>query len=175
MRPVDFESGGLIACKPKDLETTMNAYLRKYLVPLSCCGVACLLAACATTRTDPLRASASRLDDASSYFSSQIQYQGNDSRYQSNDSRYQGDSRRGPISRDAEALAHAAHDFNRAVDQRDSRDNVQANYRRVTDNYEQLHTQLADAGYAEQNRQLLQDFDRVTNAYRDVEVGMGRQ
>lgn len=164
----------------------MNAYLQKYIVPLSCCGVACLLAACATTRTDPLRASASRLDDASSYFSSQMQYQGNDSRYQgndsrydsryqSNDSRYQGDSRRGPISRDAEALAHAAHDFNRAVDQRDSRDDVQADYRRVSDNYEQLHSRLADAGYAEQNRQLLQDFDRVTNAYRDVEAGMHRE
>jgi hypothetical protein len=153
----------------------MNAYLQKYLVPLSCSGVACLLAACATTRTDSLRASASRLDDASSHFSSQIQYQGNDSRYQSNDSRHQSDSRRGPISRDADALAQAAHDFNRAVDQRDSHDSVQADYRRVTDDYEQLHSRLADAGYADQNRQVLQDFDRVTNAYRDVEAGMSRQ
>jgi hypothetical protein len=153
----------------------MNAYLQKYLVPLSCSGVACLLAACATTRTDSLRASASRLDDASSHFSSQIQYQGSDSRYQTNDSRYQSDSRRGPISRDAEALAQAAHDFNRAVDQRDSHDSVQADYRRVTDDYEQLHSRLADAGYADQNRQVLQDFDRVTNAYRDVEAGMSRQ
>lgn len=153
----------------------MNTYLQKYLVPLSCSGLACLLCACATTRTDSLRASAARLDDASSYFSSQIQYQGNDSRYQGNDSRYQGDRGRGPISRDAEALAHAAHDFNRAVDQRDSHDNVQVDYRLVSDNYAQLHSQLADAGYAEQNRKLLQDFDRVTNAYRDVEAGMGRQ
>jgi hypothetical protein len=153
----------------------MNAYLQKYLGPLSCSGVACLLAACATTRTDSLRASASRLDDARSHFSSQIQYQGNDSRYQSNDSRYQSDSRRGPISRDADALAQAAHDFNRAVDQRDSHDSVQADYRRVTDDYEQLHSRLADAGYADQNRQVLQDFDRVTNAYRDVEAGMSRQ
>jgi hypothetical protein len=153
----------------------MTTYLQKYLVPLSCSGVACLLAACATTRTDSLRASASRLDDASSHFSSQIQYQGSDSRYQTNDSRYQSDSRRGPISRDAEALAQAAHDFNRAVDQRDSHDSVQADYRRVTDDYEQLHSRLADAGYADQNRQVLQDFDRVTNAYRDVEAGMSRQ
>jgi len=61
------------------------------------------------------------------------------------------------------------------VDQRDSRDDVQADYRRVSDNYEQLHSRLADAGYAEQNRQLLQDFDRVTNAYRDVEAGMRRE
>jgi hypothetical protein len=153
----------------------MNAYLQKYLVPLSCTGVACLLAACATTRTDSLRSSASRLDDASSHFSSQVQYQGNDSRNQNNDGRYQSDSRRGPISRDAESLARAAHDFNRAVDQRDSHDSVQADYRRVTDDYEQLHSRLADAGYAEQNRQVLQDFDRVTNAYRDVEAGMSRQ
>jgi len=165
----------------------MNAYLEKYLVPLSCSGVACLLVACATTRTDSLRASASRLADASSHFSSQVQYQGNDSRYQegriqgneghyqSNDGRYEGDSRRGPISRDAEALAQAAHDLNRAVDQRDSHDSVQADYRRVTDDYEQLHSRLADAGYADQNRQVLRDFDRVTNAYRDVEAGMSRQ
>lgn len=153
----------------------MNAYLQKYLVPLGCCGVACLLAACVTTRTDSLRASASRLDDASSHFSSQIRYQDNDGRYRDDDSRNQGDSRRGPMSRDAEALAQAAHDFNRAVDQRDPHDSVQGDYRRVTDDYEQLHSRLADAGYAEQNRQLLQDFDRVTNAYRDVEAGMGRQ
>jgi hypothetical protein len=135
-----------------------------------------LSAACATTRTDSLRASASRLDDASSHFSSEIRYQGNDSRYQGNDNRYPGDdSRRGPISRDAEALAQAAHDFDRAVDQRDSHDSVQADYRRVTDDYQQLHSRLADAGYAEQNRQVLQDFDRVTSAYRDVEAGMSRQ
>jgi hypothetical protein len=94
--------------------------------------------------------------------SSEIQYQGDD-------------SRRGRVSHDAEALAQAAHDFDRAVDQRDSHDSVQADYRRVTDDYEELHSRLADEGYAGQNRVVLQDFDRVTNAYRDVEAGMSRQ
>jgi hypothetical protein len=51
----------------------MSAYLRKYPMLLGCCIAACLLAACATTRTESLRASASRLDDASSRFSSQVQ------------------------------------------------------------------------------------------------------
>jgi hypothetical protein len=140
----------------------MNAYLRKYLVPLSCSGVACLLAACATTRTDSLRASASRLDDASSRFSSQVRYRGDD-------------DPRGRVSQDAETLANAAHDFEQALDERDSRDRVQADYRRVKDDYEQLHRRLADEGYAEQNRQVLEDFDRVTNAYRNVEAGMSRR
>lgn len=58
----------------------MNAYLRKYPMLLGCCIAACLLAACVTTRTKSLRASASRLDDASSHFSSQVQYQGDDSK-----------------------------------------------------------------------------------------------
>jgi hypothetical protein len=39
----------------------------------------------------------------------------------------------------------------------------------VSRDYEQLHQDLADAGYAEQNRRVLEDFDRVTDAYRVVE------
>src|ERR1700687_6242455 len=140
----------------------MNTYLRKYLVLLSGCTGLCLLAACATTRTDSLRASASRLDDASRHFSSQIQYQGDD-------------SRRGRVSRDAGDLAQAAHKLGRALDEGDSHDRVVADYRRVSDDYAQLHGQLADEGYAEQNRQVLADFDRVTAAYRDVEAGMKRR
>lgn len=140
----------------------MNTYLRKYLVLLSGCTAVCLLAACATTRTESLRASASRLDDASRHFSSQIQYQGDDSRW----------SR---VSRDADALAKASHNLDRALQQGHSRDDVEDDYRRVTDSYEQLHGQLADEGYADQNRRLLQDFDRVTAAYRDVEAGMGNR
>ena len=140
----------------------MNMYLRKYLVLLGGCTAACLLAACVTTRTDSLRASASRLDDASSHFASQIPYQGDD-------------SRRGRVSRDAEALAKAASNLDRALQKGDSRDDVEGEYRRVTDRYEQLHSQLADEGYAEQNRRVLEDFDRVTAAYRDVEAGMSRR
>src|ERR1700730_9901654 len=98
---------------------TMYAYLRKYPLLLSCCISACLLAACAITRTESLRASATRLDDASSHFSSQIEYQGDD-------------SRRGRVSRDAEALAKAAHNLDRALDKDNSRADVETEYRRVT-------------------------------------------
>ena len=140
----------------------MNTYLRKYLVLLSGCTALCLLAACATTRTDSLRASAARLDDASRHLSSQIQYQGDDSRW-------------GRVSHDAETLAKAAHNFDRALEQGHSRDDVEDAYRRVTDDYEQLHGQLAHEGYADQNRRVLEDFDRVTAAYRDVEAGMSRR
>ncbi len=140
----------------------MNAYLRKYLVPLSCCATAFLLSACATTRSQSLRESASRLDDASSHFSSQIQYQGND-------------DYRGRVSRDAETLAEAARSLDHALNEGDSRDSVDADYHRVSYGYEQLQGRLADQGYAEQNRQVLADFDRVTSAYRDVQAGMGQR
>jgi len=45
----------------------------------------------------------------------------------------------------------------------------------VADGYEQLHSRLADEGYADQNRHVLEDFDRVTAAYRSVEAGMSRR
>jgi hypothetical protein len=140
----------------------MNTNLQKFLTLLSGCTAVCLLAACVTTGTQSLRASASRLDDASRHFSSQIQYQGDD-------------SRRGLVSRDAEALAKAAHNLERALDKGNSRDDVEDEYHRVTDSYERLHSQLADEGYADQNRRVLEDFDRVTAAYRDVEAGMSRR
>jgi hypothetical protein len=140
----------------------MNTNLRNFLTLLSGCTAVCLLAACVTTGTQSLRASASRLDDASRHFSSQIQYQGDD-------------SRRGLVSRDAEALAKAAHNLERALDKGNSRDDVEDEYHRVTDSYERLHSQLADEGYADQNRRVLEDFDRVTAAYRDVEAGMSRR
>ena len=140
----------------------MSTYLRKGFVPLSCCAAACMLIACATNRAESLRTSASRLDDASSHFSSQIQYQGDD-------------GRRGRVSRDAEELAQAAHNFQHALDRGDSRDHVAADYHQVADDYQQLQGQLADEGYAQQNRQVLADFDRVTAAYRGVEAAMTRQ
>jgi hypothetical protein len=140
----------------------MNTYLRKHLLPLSGCAVVCLLTACATNRGQSLRESAARLDDASSHFSSQLQYQGDD-------------SRRGRVSSDAQTLAQAARDFEHAVDRRESRENIDSDYHRVTDGYQQLHTQLADEGYADQNRQVLLDFDHVTAAYRDVEAGMSNR
>jgi hypothetical protein len=138
----------------------MNTCLRHYRALLSVCAAACLLTACVTTGHESLRASAARLNDASSHFSAQLQYQGDD-------------SRRGLLSRDAEALAKAAHNLDRVLSNGNTRLDVEDEYRRVSDNYEQLHVQLADEGYAAQNRQVLTDFDRVTTAYRNVEAAMG--
>jgi len=138
----------------------LNSYLKQYRALLSMCAAACLLAACATTGHDSLRASAVRLDDASNHFSAQIQYQGDD-------------NRRTQLSRDAETMAKTAHNLDRALNNGDRRLDVEDEYRRVTDSYRQLHMQLADEGYADQNRQLLVDFDRVTAAYRSVEAAMG--
>jgi len=72
-------------------------------------------------------------------------------------------------------VGKAAHNFDRAVNTGDSRDSIEAEYHRVSDGYEQLHSQLADEGYAGQNQRVLADFDRVTAAYKDVEAGMGRR
>lgn len=66
------------------------------------------------------------------------------------------------VGRDAEALAKAARNVDRALDTGHSRDDVETEYRRVADGYEQLHSRLADEGYADQNRNVLEDFDRVT-------------
>lgn len=137
----------------------MKTYLRAHLALLSCTTCAFLLAACATTRTDPLRASASRLDDASRQFSSQIRYQGDS-------------SRRDRVSRDAATLADAAHNLDRELRNGSSRGDLDAQYLRVKDSYEKLHGRLADDGYTAQNQRLLSDFDRVTAAYKDVEAGM---
>jgi len=138
----------------------MNPYLRQVRALLGVCAAAVLLSACVTTGHESLRASAARLDDASSHFSAQLQYQGDD-------------SRRGLLSRDAEAMAKAAHNLDRALSKGNTRPEVEDEYRRVRDNYEQLHVQLADEGYAAQNRQVLTDFDLVTNAFRNVETAMG--
>ena len=82
-----------------------------------------------------------------------------------NDIRYQGNDRRwGPIGRDAQALAQAARDLDRVVNQRELRDSGEADYERVTDDCEQVHSRLTEQGYAEQNRQVLQESDRVTSA-----------
>jgi hypothetical protein len=138
----------------------MKTHLRTHLVLLSCFTCALLLAGCATTRSDALRASVSRLDDTTRQFSSQIPYQGDD-------------RRRDRVSRDADTLANAAHNLNRALRSGSSRDDFDTQYLRVKDGYEHLHSQLADEGYAGQNQRLLAGFDRVTAAYKDVAAGMG--
>ncbi len=137
----------------------MSNYLRKYILLLGGSVIAVTLTACVTDRHESLRMSASRLDDSSSHFYAQIQYQGDD-------------SRRDRISRDAEELSHATHKLDRDLNAGELHGQVDDDYRHVEDNYEQLHKDLADEGYAEQNRQLLADFDRVTAAYRDVQSAM---
>jgi hypothetical protein len=139
----------------------MKTYLRRYLVIFCFSVAAFVFAACATTH-ESLRTSANRMDDASTRFAAEIRYQGND-------------SKRDRVSRDAEALAKAAHNLDLALSKGESRANVEDEYRNVSDSYGQLHTQLSEEGYAVQDKRVLEDFDRVTTAYRDLEVGMGHR
>ena len=137
----------------------MKSFLKKFQLLMSCGVAAILLAACVTDRAESLRVSAAHLADASSDFSAQIRHQDDD-------------SSRDLVSRDAEALAKAAHNFDQALNRGESRAEVEDEYRRVADNYERLHEQLAAEGYAAQNRRVLEDFDRVTVAYRRVSAVM---
>lgn len=125
--------------------------------------LACLafaVVACATTRTDSMRDTSQRLEDRASEFYSQL--------------RQDGDNRqRDKVSRDAQALAESARTLNRAVADRLPGDQVRIEYDRTARDYDRLHDELADAGYAELNRRVLEDFDRVTAAYRDVENAFG--
>jgi len=125
-------------------------------------GVVLLAAACATTRVDPLRASSQRLEDRTGDFYSQIRYEGDN-------------SRRDRISRDAQALSESARGLNLAVERRASSDQVAIEYDRVAKNYHRLQDDLADEGYADQNRRVLEEFDRVTTAYRDVEAAFAQR
>ena len=118
-----------------------------------------MLSGCVTDRHESLRVSASRLDDASSHFVAQIRYQGDD-------------SRRDRLSRDAEVMARAAHQLDVDLTRGEPRATVEDDYRRVEESYEVLHRQLADEGLADQSRRVLEDFDRVTTAYRDVQSSM---
>ena len=96
-----------------------------------------------------------RLENRAKEFYSSVRYQGDD-------------SYRDRVSRDENDLVAAAHDLNRDVDRGAKSD-------RVAREYEQLHRDLADEGYAAQNRRVLEDFDRVTDAYRDLEATMTGQ
>jgi len=121
------------------------------------CGIlSMMLSACVTERHDSLHTSAERLDNASAHFVTQIRYQGDD-------------IRRERLSRDAERMARDSHKLNADLVRGESRTIVSDDYRQVEESYEELHRQLADEGLADQNRMVLEDFDRVTTAYRDVQ------
>ena len=71
---------------------------------------------------------------------------------------------------DAAALAEAADDFNRQVDRSRSRDSLQPSFDRVAERYHHLRDQLDDHDYY--RRYTDAGFDRVTEAYLDVERAM---
>ena len=117
------------------------------------------MAGCVTT-ADSLRTESLRLEDRSADFYAQIRYQGED-------------GYRDRISRDAQALTMSARDFNQAVAANAPREAIADRFSVVAASYDRLHQDLAAEGYADQNRQVLEEFDRVTAAYRDLEAAMG--
>lgn len=114
------------------------------------------LAACAGMGAADLRGSAHQLNIASNHLSVQAQYKGED-------------TYRGRISRYAESLSKAAEGFDRALRDGDSRDELEDQYRRVTEHYRELHDSLTSAGHTEQSEHLQQSFADVTAAYRQVQ------
>jgi hypothetical protein len=123
-------------------------------------GALAVLAGCVTTAS--LRDSALRLDDRASHFYAQLRYEGDDSRADR-------------LSRDAQALATSSHELSRAVDRDGPRDRAHDRFEQVARDYDRLHEHLAAEGYADQNRHVLEDFDRVTEAFRSVESAMGER
>jgi len=108
-----------------------------------------LLVGCATT--GGLGTAADRLDDSSQRF------------YE----RLQTERASGHTDTDAAMLADAARDFNRAVSQSGSRDNLRPIFDRVAERYHHLRNQLGSREYSDRYQRA--GFDRVTQAYLDVD------
>ena len=110
---------------------------------------ATLLAGCSTTGN--LGTAADRLDQSAHRYYREVAYG------------------RGPapINQDAAELAEATRDFNRAVDRTRSRDALQPSFDRVAGRYHELRDRVErrDERYGEGSY----SFDRVTDAYLDVE------
>lgn len=139
----------------------MKAFFRRHSLLIGCGLLLTILSACVTERHDVLRSSAASLDRASDHFVKQIHYRGYD-------------SHRERLNRDAEILARSAHKLDVDVDLGESRPLLAEDYRHVEESYDELHRQLADEGYAEQDHMVLEDFDRVSSAYHDVQSAMMR-
>lgn len=118
-----------------------------------------VLLGCVIDRHDALLSATARLERSSDHFVTQLRHQGDD-------------SRRDRLSRDAEALARYSRKLDADVREVPSRVTLNEDYRQVEDSYEILHRDLADEGYADQDRLVLEDFDRVTTAYHDVQSAM---
>jgi hypothetical protein len=134
--------------------------MNKSISSLALTCIAFAMVACATSRNDSMRASSQRLEDRASEFYSQIRYDGDN-------------SRRDRVSRDAQALVDSARSLNNAVERGHTTEQVRVEFDRTVRDYDRLQQDMADAGFADQNRRVLEDFDRVTTAYRDVESAFG--
>lgn len=108
-----------------------------------------LLMGCATLGS--LGTAANQLDDESRRFSEQLH------------------AERGTANADSEAaaLADAARDFNRAVNDNMSRENLRQVFNRVSERYHRLRNRLDDSNYRDSYQRA--GFDRVTQAYLDVD------
>jgi hypothetical protein len=108
-----------------------------------------LLMGCATIGS--LGTAANQLDDESRRFYEQLH------------------AEQGTANADSEAmaLADAARDFNRAVDDNMSRDNLRQVFSRVSERYHRLRNRLDDSNYRDSYQRA--GFDRVTQAYLDVD------
>ena len=111
-----------------------------------------LLAGCATTSS--LHTAANRLDNSAERFYMELRSE--------------------PVSRhsaeDAALLVDATHEFDRAVSQSRSRENLRPAFDRVAEQYHHLRTQLDNREYDGWYRR--DSFESVTEAYLDVERAM---
>jgi len=115
-----------------------------------------LAAGCASSGVG-LRSATDRLDDTSQSFYRQLASE---------------PASRGTVL-DAEQFADATRDFNREVRDGRSSEVIAPLFDRVADRYHDLREQLDDRDYGNRYREA--GFDRVTEAYLDVERAMDRQ
>jgi hypothetical protein len=115
-----------------------------------------LFAGCATTGGG-LRSASDRLDDSSQMFYRQLASE---------------PASRGTVD-DAAVFADATHDFYLEVRDGRSPDVLAPMFDRVADRYHDLRERLDDRDYGDRYRAA--GFDRVTEAYLDVERAMDRQ
>lgn len=108
-----------------------------------------LLTGCASIGS--LGTAANQLDTASGQFSQQLH----------------AERGSGYADSEAAALADAARDFNRAVDNNMSRENLRPVFSDVSERYHSLRNRLDDSEYRDSYQGA--GFDRVTQAYLDVD------
>jgi hypothetical protein len=115
-----------------------------------------LFAGCATS-SGGLRSASDRLDETSQMFYRQLA---------------EAQASRSTVT-DAERFADAAREFNREVRDGRSGEVLAPLFDRIADRYHALRDQLDDRDYGSRYREA--GFDRVTDAYLDVERVMNRQ